>query len=124
MSTPPQSRLLEATVRYMPDLAIIDLSGEINAFAETTINSAYQEAEESDPKAILLNFSAVDYINSTGIALIVGILAQTRKTHRRIITFGLSDHYREIFNITRLSDFMDVFLDELSALASIDSRQG
>ena len=65
----------------------------------------------------MLNFEGVDYINSTGIALIVGLLAQARKSHRRLVVCGLSEHYQEIFRITRLSDFMQIFDDEPSALA-------
>ena len=57
---------------------------------------------------ILLNFQEVDYINSTGIALIVGLLAQARKSHRRLVVCGLSEHYQEIFRITRLSDFIEI----------------
>jgi anti-anti-sigma factor len=58
----------------------------------------------------------VDYINSTGIALIVGLLARARKSHRRLLACGLSEHYIEIFQITRLADFMTVFPDEKSAV--------
>jgi anti-anti-sigma factor len=65
----------------------------------------------------VLNFRAVDYINSTGIALIVGLLAQARKSRRKLVVCGLSEHYQEIFRITRLSDFMEIFDDETSALA-------
>jgi anti-anti-sigma factor len=109
---------LEASVRFQPGFAIIDLRGEIDSFSEQELNRAYDEAENSDPKTILLNFTDVDYINSTGIALIVSLLARARKTHRRLITFGLSDHYVEIFQITRLSDFMNVYPDEGSAVKS------
>ena len=56
-------------------------------------------------------------MNSTGIALIVGLLAQARKSHRRLVVCGLSEHYQEIFRITRLSDFMQIYSDEISALA-------
>ena len=65
---------------------------------------------------MLLNFEAVEYINSTGIALIVGLLARGRAEARNIVAFGLDDHYREIFTITRLSDFMTLFPDEDSAV--------
>jgi anti-anti-sigma factor len=107
-----------ATIRQPQGLAIIDLHGEINAFAEASLNTAYEQALANDPATIILNFSDVAYINSTGIALIVGLLAQARKTHRRLVTCGLSDHYQEIFHITRLSDFMTMYGDEASALAS------
>ena len=112
-----QQKEFSATVRRPAGTAIIDLQGEINAFAEGPLNSAYEQAVVSDPATVILNFSNVAYINSTGIALIVGLLAQARKTHRRLITCGLSDHYQEIFHITRLSDFMTIHTDEAGALA-------
>jgi anti-anti-sigma factor len=108
---------LEASVRQEPGGAILDLRGEINGFGQETLNAAYAEAEKGDPEAILLNFEGVDYINSTGIALIVGLLARARASKRRLMAYGLSDHYVEIFEITRLSDFMGVYPDEQSALS-------
>ena len=112
----PQS--FSAQVRTENQRVVIDLQGEINAQADQALNQAYAEADNQNPEVIVLNFSGVDYINSTGIALIVGLLAQTRKTHRRLVVYGLSDHYVQIFQITRLSDFMDIFQDETSALAN------
>ncbi|MFZ0548671.1 MAG: STAS domain-containing protein [Candidatus Promineifilaceae bacterium] len=112
-----QQKEFSATVRQPDGTAIIDLHGEINTFAEAALNAAYEQAVVSDPASIILNFSDVSYINSTGIALIVALLAQTRKTHRRLVTCGLSEHYQEIFRITRLSDFMTIHADEASALA-------
>lgn len=112
------AKSLEAQVRHQPRVAIIDLHGEINAFAEDVLNTAYADAESLKAEVILLNFSDVDYINSTGIALIVSLLARARKSKRRLLACGLSNHYVEIFQITRLVDFMSVFPDEKSALAN------
>jgi anti-anti-sigma factor len=109
----------EAQVRHeLPRVVVLDLRGEINAFAEEPLVRAYAEAEAQASKMILLNFSGVDYINSTGIALIVSLLARARKNHRQLLACGLSDHYVEIFNITRLADFMEVYPDEASALTT------
>ena len=111
-----QANHLEAGVRQEPGGAVLDLRGEINGFGQETLDAAYTEAEKGDPEAILINFEGVDYINSTGIALIVGLLARARASKRRLLAYGLSDHYVEIFNITRLSDFVSVLPDEESAL--------
>jgi anti-anti-sigma factor len=111
------ARQLDAQVRYQPGAAVIDLHGEINGFAVDALNVAYAEAERNNPAVILLNFSGVDYINSTGIALIVSLLARARAARRRLVVCGLSEHYVEIFQITRLADFMTVFPNEESALA-------
>lgn len=108
----------EAAVRLESGVDIVDLVGEINGFAEEAINAAYAEAESHNPLSIMLNFTDVSYINSTGIALIVGLLAQARKHHISLITYGLSEHYVEIFKITRLADFMTIVPDEESALAT------
>jgi anti-sigma B factor antagonist len=107
---------LETSVRREPGGAVLDLRGEINGFAQEALDAAYADAEAKDPAAIILNFEEVDYINSTGIALIVSLLAKARASNRRLLAYGLSDHYVEIFEITRLSDFVGIFPDEESAL--------
>jgi anti-sigma B factor antagonist len=109
-------RHLEAEVRQERGGVVLDLRGEINGFAQEVLDAAYAEADAKDTKTILLNFEEVDYINSTGIALIVGLLARARASHKRLLACNLSEHYVEIFNITRLSDFMSVFPDEESAV--------
>jgi anti-sigma B factor antagonist len=110
-------RHLEAEVRQERGVVVLDLRGEINDFAQEALDAAYAEAESNDPEVILLNFEEIDYINSTGIALIVGLLAKARVSKRRLVAFGLSDHYVEVFEIIRLSDFMSVFPDEQSAMS-------
>lgn len=106
----------ETHVRHEPGAAVIDMNGEINGAADDVLNTAYTEAAGQDSADIVLNFCNVDYINSTGIALIVGLLAQARSAHRRLLVYGLSNHYLEIFQITRLADFMDIYPDETAAL--------
>ncbi len=108
---------LEASVRREPGGAVLDLRGEINRFGQEALNAAYAEAETKDPETILLNFEEVDYIDSTGIFLITRLLAKARASKRRLLAYGLSDHYVRIFNITRLSDFVSVFPDEESAMS-------
>lgn len=107
-----------AQVRRQPRAAIIELGGEINASAEHALQSAYEQADQSNPEVIVLNFAQVAYMNSTGIALVVAVLAQARQKHRQVVACGLSSHYREIFEITRLADYMPVFSDEASALSA------
>jgi anti-anti-sigma factor len=108
-----------AQVRSQPGLATLDLMGEINAFAEAELNRAYSEAEATNPATIVLNFTQVGYINSTGIALIVSMLARARKARRRLAVYGLSAHYQEIFQITRLADFMSIYPDEASVMQEV-----
>jgi anti-sigma B factor antagonist len=107
----------KAETRFRDGVAVIELHGDVNGDAERGLDAASHEAEAYNPTTIVLNFKEVGYINSTGIALIVGVLARARKDRRTIVACGLSDHYQEIFTITRLSDFMRMFPDEESAVA-------
>jgi anti-sigma B factor antagonist len=107
-----------ADVRSHDSTGVIDLRGEINLGADQALGAAYELAVQDDPRTVVLNFADVDYINSTGIALIVGLLARARKEHRTVRAFGLNEHYRQIFAITRLSDFMGIYADEDSAVTA------
>lgn len=115
---PVSANPLVATLRQVDATSILDLSGEIDGFADAAMDDAYARAAVTKPQRLLLNFAAVDYINSTGIALIVAILAKARSDRIVLLTCGLSEHYQEMFRITRLADFIPVFPDEESALAA------
>jgi anti-sigma B factor antagonist len=105
---PPAS--LETMTHPSADGPIIELRGEIDGGAREALAAAYDEAPHTG--RLTLDFAAVDYINSTGIALIVGLLARARSERRAVAARGLSDHYRQIFEITRIADFMTILADE------------
>ena len=110
-------RAFEAGIRDQQGVTVIDLKGEVDALAKEALEAAYAEAISGEPSAVLLNFEGVGYVDSRGIALIVGLLMLARKADRRLLVCGLSEHYREIFKITRLADFIGVFPDEARAIA-------
>lgn len=99
---------LEFDLGQRGEVVLIRLSGRIDRDAAAALESAYARAAASDPPAIELDFSGVDYINSTGIALIVGMLAKARAKKQTMRALGLTDHYQHIFEITRLSDFIEI----------------
>ena len=109
----------EAQVNNEGNVSTIKLFGEINAAAEQELGQAYTIAAHAEPDTVMLDFEGVRYINSTGIALIVGLLAKARATHTKLVVYGLSEHYEEIFRITRLSDFMSIYPDAGSAVKEI-----
>ena len=116
------TRELEVAVRKRDGAAIIDMQGEVNAAAEPALQGGYEEATSGDAESVVLNFAGADYINSTGIALIVGLLAQARAHGVPMTACGLSDHYREIFEITRLADFMTIADSEDGAVRGAEGK--
>lgn len=95
---------------------VIEMHGDINADAGEKMASLHDLLDQSGLMTVVLDFEDVDYVNSTGIALIVGLLARARAANLGVVAYGLSDHYREIFQITRLADFVGIFPDRASAL--------
>jgi anti-anti-sigma factor len=117
------TRELEVAVRTRDGVAVIELLGDVNATAEAALQRGYAEATESGARAVALNFAGAEYINSTGIALIVGLLATARSHGVEVRAYGLSDHYREIFEITRLADFMMIADSEDGAVSGAEGRR-
>nr|CAA9364254.1 MAG: hypothetical protein AVDCRST_MAG46-3571 [uncultured Nocardioidaceae bacterium] len=103
-------------VRRRSGSALIDLVGDVNGQAAGALESAWKQATHQRPHAVVLNFERAGFINSTGIALIVELLASARKQRIPVRAYGLTDHYREIFEITRLADFLAINPDEDSAV--------
>jgi anti-anti-sigma factor len=122
MTSQDESSELRAELTLQEGVAVITLHGEIDAFAESRLVSIYTQAEEQDPRAVILDLAEVDYINSTGIALLVELLARARDSRRPLLTCSLSEHYREIFQITKLADFMAIHDDVESALGSLGTQ--
>ena len=110
----PTSRF-EAEVQVRAGIAVVSMRGDIDREAEGALAAAYQETDGAP--VILLDFTSVGYINSTGIALIVRFLADGRRDRRELRACGLSPHYAEIFQLTRLSDYMRIFDNPGSATA-------
>ena len=103
-------RQFDAQVLETDGQSRIRLAGDLDSRADAALADAYRGATDDAPasKALTLDFRAVGYINSTGIALIVRLLADARRDGHPVRAIGLTPHYQEIFRITRLSDFMDI----------------
>ncbi len=106
-------------VRKVGNVAgIIDIKGEVTAFAEKVLNEAYAEASANNVRAVLLNFSGLEYMNSSGIGLLVTTLIRANRQGQKLMVFGLSEHYRHIFELTRLNEAIGVYDSESTALGA------
>jgi anti-sigma B factor antagonist len=99
-------------------ICIIDLHGEVTGFAESILMDAYNRASNDKTHSIILNFSELDYMNSSGIGLLVTLLIRTQRQKQRMLAFGLTDHYKQIFELTRLNEAISIFDSEAAAIAA------
>jgi len=110
---------IRVALRPLSSLVVIDLQGEMTTFAEDAVNAAYREASEQHAQDVLLNFSGVDYLNSAGIAIVIGLLTEARKSDRRLMVTGLTPHYQKIFRMMGLSRYIPMFDSEELARQSV-----
>jgi anti-sigma B factor antagonist len=111
---------LTTTVRKPTQtVSIIDIHGDVTGFSENTLMDAFAQASNGTTSAILLNFSDLEYMNSSGIGLLVTLLIRTQRQKQQLKAYGLSPHYREIFQLTRLNEAIGIYTDEVEALASV-----
>ena len=103
-------------VRRHGAASIVDIRGDVTAGSEAVLMSAYDEA--GDARAIVLNFSDLAYMNSGGIGLLVTLLVRANRHSQQLLAFGLSDHYRQIFELTRLDEAVGIHDTESDALAA------
>ena len=100
----------------VPGVAVIDINGDITPTVEEPLMEAYRECEHA--RMVVLNFERLEYLNSGGIGLLVTLLVRAQRHQQQLHAYGLSDHYRQIFEVTRLDDVIAIHDDEAGALSA------
>lgn len=100
-------------------VAVIRVEGEVTGFAEEPLMNAYSQADHSPIRTILLDFTRLEYMNSTGIGLLVTLLIRSQRQEQRLLACGLSEHYKQIFDLTRLNEAIALYDTQEEALAAV-----
>ena len=98
---------------------VFDIAGEINAQAESALMDAYTQASGAGAQHIILNLRDLQYMNSSGIGLLVTLLIRTQRQKQHLHVCSLSDHYRQIFELTRLNEAIGIYASEAEAVAAL-----
>lgn len=101
-------------------ILLFRLNGEITVESEEKLKAMLPPDEEAG--AMVLDFSGVDYINSAGLALLIGLVRRCREAGRTMGAVKLSDHYRKIFHMIGLSDYITLFDSEDAARRVLDAK--
>ena len=111
---------IQVSVRNEGGATVIDLVGDVTTFAEEAINQAYHSASSDGAVNIIFNFRENDYINSAGIAILIGVVTEARKRDQRLLITGLSAHFQKIFRMVGLTQYADIYASVEEALASLN----
>ncbi len=101
--------------------SIIDIQGDVTAAAETILMNAYNDATKSGARTVILNFNGLEYMNSSGIGLLVTLLIRANRQKQRLLSYGLNEHYKQIFGLTRLNEAIGIYDSESDALAAANA---
>ncbi len=98
-------------------IVVLRFSGDITSASKAVVLGTY-EGLPKESKRILLDFSKVEYLNSSGIALIIQMLIQAGKAGQSVQTFGLSPHFQKVFTMVGMTKYTKLYSDEPSACAA------
>jgi len=112
---------LEVRPRQAPPMVVLDSHGDVTASAQEPLLDAYTEATEQGARTILLNFQAVEYLNSGGIAAVIALISRARQSDQRLLLTGLTPHYQLIFDIMGLTTYAPLFESEDAARKFLES---
>lgn len=113
-----QEAALMGVRRVSETASVVDIAGEITAASEEALMDAYGRATDERTRTVILNFTDLEYMNSGGIGLLVTLLVRANRLKQRLVAFGLNEHYRQIFGLTRLDEAIEIHPSEAEAIAS------
>ncbi len=111
--------ILEISTREKEDIKIIDMRGDFTLFADEMVNTAIKPLISAGNTKIVLNFTDVRYINSSGIAIIIGLVTLLSNKGGRFKGYGLTPHFQKVFNMVGLTQYIDLFENEEEATQSL-----
>lgn len=103
-------------VRKLDDATVVSLSGDVDLHQSPALHAALVQVAGDRPKRLVLDLSAVPYIDSSGIGTFVEVFRRVNGYKGKMIFFGLSDRVRSVFEITKLDKFFTICQTEADAV--------
>jgi anti-sigma B factor antagonist len=113
-----QEALTMGVRRLDERVSVLDIQGDVTGASEDALGEAYARAADGATRAVILNFSDLGYMNSGGIGLLVTLLVRANRARQKLLAFGLTEHYRQIFELTRLDEAIGIYDTEDAAVAA------
>lgn len=109
----------DVELRRVGEAAIIVLRGDVNAAGEEAMKDAYASATDDGARYILIDLAGAEYINTSGIAVLIAIVIEAQRADQKVLVYGVSSHYRKIFELVRLPMYVEMYDTEAEALSSV-----
>ena len=119
MQTDTKSRIEQIASPAGQAVTVLRFEGDISSASKEAVVGAYQGLSKEKVKTILLDFTKVDYINSSGIALVIQLLMEAANSGQKVGAFGLSAHFQKVFTMVGITKYAKLLPDQAAALAAL-----
>ena len=119
MQSDTKSRVDQITSPAGQPVAVLRFEGDIASTSRDAVLGAYQALPKDTARLVLLDFTKVDYINSSGIALVIQLLIEAASAGQKVYAFGLSAHFTKVFTMVGITKYAQLFASESEALAAL-----
>jgi anti-sigma B factor antagonist len=126
LSLIPQERVLvnfSVSVRQSDGIALVEVMGRLTSFEAKAFREMIHDLVKQGQTNIVLNLSALDYLDSSGIGELVRNYMTVVKKGGAMKVVGLAPRVEEILKVTQLYQVFPEFPDEASALESFPAAQ-
>ncbi|WP_170270322.1 STAS domain-containing protein [Heliorestis acidaminivorans] len=115
--------MLELQTRELGSSKVVDIKGEIDGVGLDRFKAGLAEAGDAEGQSVILNFTDVMFISSSGLGALVAFYKQLRAQNRKLIVYGLRDVIRQVFEIVRLNKVMILVDTEEEALKLLEAEE-
>jgi anti-sigma B factor antagonist len=105
-------------IRQEGSVTLLDLSGRLTSFETVALREAVAQLLKQQRKHIVLNLSALRYLDSSGIGELARNYVSVIKQGGQIKVVGLSSKVEEVLKITQLYQVFPEFPSEEDAVNS------
>jgi anti-anti-sigma factor len=119
VQTETKSKIDQLTSPAGTPVTVLRFDGDISSASKDAVIGTYQGLPKATVKTILLDFTKVEYINSSGIALVIQLLMEAANSGQKVLAFGLSAHFNKVFTMVGITKYAGLFPDQAAALATI-----
>jgi anti-sigma B factor antagonist len=102
-------------------VTVVTVLGEVDVATAPTLRQALLRAstESVGPPRIVIDLAGVDFLDSTGLGVLLGGLKRVRAKEGALVLARAEPHVRKVFEITRVIEILPIHDDLQSAIDSV-----
>lgn len=119
MQTDTKARVDQLTSPVGHPVSVLRFEGDISSTSKDAVLGTYQSLPKETAKLVLLDFTKVEYINSSGIALVIQMLIEASNSGQKVYAYGLSPHFTKVFTMVGITKYAGLFPSQAEAMAAL-----